>query len=164
MARREPPRLRQPSQAGQMASTGRPSSQKGSAAAPAPPHAADEWESENGYRIADRQFHAALAAFTLGFSPISLLKAWQDWMLHLAIAPGKQQEIATKGIETLARLQQFLAAFALNGDEAEPRVRPLPQDQRFQHVGWQTFPFSFIHQSFLLSRNGGTMPWSVCPG
>src|SRR5262245_60460867 len=151
MARREPLRPRQPSQAGQMPSAGRPSPQKGSAAAPALPYSqTDEWESENGYRIADRQFHAALAAFTFGFSPISLLKAWQDWMLHLAIAPGKQQEIAMKGIETLARLQQFLAAFALKGDQAEPRVRPLPEDQRFRHVGWQTFPFSFIHQSFLL--------------
>ncbi len=152
MASLEPRGPRRAAKGRRKTSPVRLASQRGSAAAPAPLHAADEWESENGYRIADRQFHAALAAFTLGFSPISLLKAWQDWMLHLAIAPGKQQEIATKGIETLARLQQFLAAFALNGDEAEPRVRPLPQDQRFQHVGWQTFPFSFIHQSFLLTQ------------
>lgn len=35
------------------------------------------------YRDLDRLSHALLAAFTVGISPISLLQAWQDWLLHL---------------------------------------------------------------------------------
>src|SRR5262245_25438773 len=85
----------------QKTSPSRPVRRKRGTTRPAPARS-DEWESENTYRIADRQFHATLAAFTFGFSPISLLKAWQDWILHLAIAPGKQQEIAAKGLEVLA--------------------------------------------------------------
>lgn len=153
MARREPRRQRQTAKASGKTSAGRRSSRKGDALEPALPHSgADAWESENRYRIADRQFHAALATLTLGFSPISLLKAWQDWMLHLAIAPGKQQEITNKSLETVACLQQSLAALALSDDKAEPCIRPSSQDQRFHHPAWQAFPFSLMHQSFLLAQ------------
>jgi polyhydroxyalkanoate synthase len=150
MASLEPRKPRQAAKGRRKTSPARLASRKG-AARPAPAHS-DEWESESTYRIADRQFHAALAALTLGFSPISLLKAWQDWTLHLAIAPGKQQEIAANGLKVLAHLQQYLAAFALTGDKAGPCVRPSPQDQRFRHPAWQAFPFGLIHQSFLLTQ------------
>jgi poly[(R)-3-hydroxyalkanoate] polymerase subunit PhaC len=150
MASLEPRKPRQAAKGRRKTSPARLASRKG-AAGPAPAHS-DEWESESTYRIADRQFHAALAALTLGFSPISLLKAWQDWTLHLAIAPGKQQEIAANGLKVLAHLQQYLAAFALTGDKAGPCVRPSPQDQRFRHPAWQAFPFGLIHQSFLLAQ------------
>lgn len=153
MARREPRTQRQTRKAGGKTSAGRRSSRKGDALEPALSQSgADAWESENRYRIADRQFHAALATLTLGFSPISLLKAWQDWMFHLAIAPGKQQEITNKSLETLACLQQYLATLALSGDKAEPCIRPSPQDQRFHHPAWQAFPFSLMHQSFLFAQ------------
>jgi polyhydroxyalkanoate synthase len=59
------------------------------------------------YRDADRVLHAAAAALTAGISPISLLQAWQDWALHLAVSPGKQQELIAKGFEKSVRLADY---------------------------------------------------------
>src|SRR4051794_397641 len=43
-----------------------------------------------------RMFHAAIGRATAGISPAALALAWADWALHLAGAPGKQSELATK--------------------------------------------------------------------
>jgi hypothetical protein len=69
-------------------------------------------------RDADRLIHAALGAATGGISPISLMQAWQDWALHLAISPGKQLEIQLKGWEKLSRLSLHMADCAARGPEA----------------------------------------------
>ena len=102
------------------------------------------------FRDADRLIHAALASLTFGISPISLLQAWQDWALHVAISPGKQQEISAKAIEKSTRLANFLSGCVTEKGLARPCISPLPQDRRFLHVGWQMFPFSAYQQSFLL--------------
>jgi polyhydroxyalkanoate synthase len=105
---------------------------------------------DNVYRDADRLLHASAALLTLGISPISLLQAWQDWALHLAVSPGKQQELAAKGIEKFARLATFLGGCMVRPGLEQPCISPLPQDRRFQHSGWSVPPFSAIQQSFLL--------------
>lgn len=101
------------------------------------------------FRDVDRLFHAWMAAGTFGISPISLFQAWQDWFLHLAISPGKQREIQIKAIEKTVRLQRLLAARALR---PRPCISPLPQDRRFAHPSWQSFPYNAVYQSFLLSQ------------
>ncbi|KAB2950827.1 MAG: alpha/beta fold hydrolase [Rhizobiaceae bacterium] len=106
---------------------------------------------ESEYRVADRLFHAAIAAATGGLSPISIAEAWHDWMLNLAISPGKQQELLAKAIEKNARMQRFLAACATSS-EAPPVIAPLPQDRRFRAPAWQAFPFNVLQQSFLLTQ------------
>ncbi|QDZ01358.1 alpha/beta fold hydrolase [Nitratireductor mangrovi] len=102
------------------------------------------------YREADRLVHAAVGAWTLGMSPASLLQAWQDWALHLAISPGKQQQIIAKALEKTARLSGFLSTCAAERGLGRPCISPLPQDRRFGHQGWRVFPFSLFQQSFLL--------------
>ena len=124
--------------------------------APMPAKAGDETATPRGpadsdYRVADRLFHAGIAAATGGLSPISIAEAWHDWMLNLAISPGKQQELAAKGIEKVARMQRFLAACATSR-EAPPVIAPLPQDRRFRAPAWQAFPFNVLQQSFLLTQ------------
>ncbi len=114
--------------------------------------ASGEISPENAFRDIDRLFHAWIAAGTCGISPISLSQAWQDWLLHLAISPGKQRHILIKAIEKVARLQNVLATCAVAGGKAKPCISPLPQDRRFRHPSWQTFPFNALHQSFLLSQ------------
>src|SRR3954470_8970904 len=42
----------------------------------------------------DRAFHAMLARFTGGISPMALSLAWLDWSSHLAAAPQRQMEIS----------------------------------------------------------------------
>ena len=102
------------------------------------------------FRDADRLVHAALASMTFGISPASIMQAWQDWALHLAASPGKQQEILIKAVEKLSRLANFLGECAADKGLARTCISPLPQDRRFRHSGWQIFPFSAYQQSFLL--------------
>ena len=104
------------------------------------------------YRDVDRLSHAWFAAFTAGISPISLLQAWQDWLLHLSASPGKQAEVSAKAVEKVARLSDFLFRCAFATGTATPTITPLPQDRRFQHHAWQTFPFNAVQQAFLLSQ------------
>lgn len=109
-------------------------------------------ETDGFYRDIDRLFRASLGSLTFGISPISLVQAWQDWVLHLAISPGKQREIQVKLFEKAARLQHLLACCALEGGKAAPCISPLPQDRRFRHPSWQAFPFNTVYQSFLLTQ------------
>ncbi|MDX8482432.1 alpha/beta fold hydrolase [Mesorhizobium sp. VK24D] len=104
------------------------------------------------YRDVDRLSHALLTASTAGISPISLLQAWQDWLLHLSSSPGKQGEISAKAVEKVARLSDFLFRCWLGMGAASPTITPLPQDKRFQHPAWQAFPFNAMQQAFLLSQ------------
>ncbi|WP_205756088.1 alpha/beta fold hydrolase [Labrenzia sp. 011] len=102
--------------------------------------------------IADRFHHAAVASMTLGISPISLLQAWQDWMLHLAISPGKQQQILRQLGRKQTRLAKYLLDCTLTGDKTECCVHPTPQDHRFKSPAWEKFPFNLYAQSFLMTE------------
>lgn len=102
------------------------------------------------FRDVDRSHHAMLAGAFMGLSPISLLGAWQDWLLHLSLAPGKQAELALKGLEKIQRFRGFLASAAADPAGRAACITPLPQDRRFDHPGWQSLPFSAMSQSFLL--------------
>lgn len=41
----------------------------------------------------DRMLHAAMGRATYGLSPASLIAAYMDWVAHLAISLGKQQQL-----------------------------------------------------------------------
>jgi polyhydroxyalkanoate synthase subunit PhaC len=107
-------------------------------------------ENRDAFRDVDRFHHAMLASAFMGISPISLIGAWQDWILHLSLAPGKQAELALKGLEKIQRFRGFLAACAQQPDGRAACITPLPQDRRFDHPGWQAPPFNAFSQSFLL--------------
>ncbi len=104
------------------------------------------------HEITDRAYHAAIASMTLGISPISLLQAWQDWALHLAISPGKQQQLLEKLVRKQIRLARYIAACAVAGKAAPCCIEPLPQDRRFAGDAWKALPFSLYAQSFLLAQ------------
>ncbi|CFX21486.1 Poly(3-hydroxyalkanoate) polymerase [Candidatus Filomicrobium marinum] len=110
-------------------------------------------EQESVFRLADRQFHAAWAPLTFGLSPISLAGAWWDWALHLATLPGKQYELQVRAVENWSKLFHYAWECTCQGQGATPCVCPPPQDRRFQHRGWQVFPFNMLHQSFLLGQD-----------
>jgi polyhydroxyalkanoate synthase len=107
-------------------------------------------ETRDAFRDVDRFHHAMLASAFMGISPISLLGAWQDWLLHLSLAPGKQAELALKGMEKIQRFRGFLAACAHDPNGHAACITPLPQDRRFEHPGWRMPPFNALSQSFLL--------------
>ena len=98
----------------------------------------------------DRAIRAAVARASRGIAWPSLVSAWADWYWHLAAAPGKQMELASKA-------QRKASRFALYATECmqgvtPPCIEPLPQDRRFAAPAWQQWPFNLIHQSFLLTQ------------
>lgn len=111
-----------------------------------------EGSGPDSYDIADRLYHAAIAAATLGISPISLLLAWQDWALHLGISPGKQQQLVRKVFRKQTKLAAHVAACMAGSGAAEPCIEPLPADRRFRADVWRLLPFSLYAQSFLLTQ------------
>lgn len=138
--------------------------QRGELSAAIAPASAPQTSSESVYRDVDRLFHAWLASLTFGISPISLSQAWQDWLQHLATSPGKQREILTKAVEKTTRLQDFIARCALGGGKAVPCISPLPQDRRFRHPSWESFPYNVFQQSFLLTQQWWHNATTSLPG
>jgi len=98
----------------------------------------------------DRALHAQLARLTQGISPPSVISAYLDWLVHLAISPGKQAELLSKAHHKAIRLGQAAAHYAAPGQE--PCIEPLAQDRRFSAPEWQRWPFNLIYQSFLLNQ------------
>jgi len=99
--------------------------------------------------ILDRMAHKALGRLGRGLSPASLTLAYFDWLLHLGIYPGKQNELLDKANENLFRLACFMAK-GLPADS--PLIQPDPNDKRFVDEAWQKPPFNLIYQSFLLNQ------------
>jgi polyhydroxyalkanoate synthase len=102
--------------------------------------------------ILDRAFHYHLARATGGISPGALAEAYFDWLIHLVGSPGRQSDLWEKGFGNTAKLMQYLWQCAFRGDASEACVTPGPHDDRFLGESWHTFPFSSIHQSFLLTE------------
>jgi polyhydroxyalkanoate synthase len=98
----------------------------------------------------DRAIRAAVARASRGIAWPSLVSAWADWYWHLAAAPGKQMELASKAVRKASRFALFTAE-ATRG-ECAPCIDPLPQDRRFVDPRWQDYPFNLIYQSFLLTQ------------
>jgi polyhydroxyalkanoate synthase len=105
--------------------------------------------SGHGYNQ-DRMLHAAMARLTHGLSPASLGAAAGDWLTHLALSPGKQQQLGEKALRKLHRLVLYQMQWART--RCPPCIEPLPQDTRFRHPDWQQYPFNLIYQSFLLCQ------------
>jgi polyhydroxyalkanoate synthase len=78
---------------------------------------------------------ARMARLTGGVSPIALTLAFQDWLMHLASAPGKCADLT---LRWLGALSPF----------AEP-VAPGPDDRRFAQPAWEQWPFNQYVQGFL---------------
>ena len=98
----------------------------------------------------DRAIRAAVARASRGIAWPSLVSAWADWYWHLAAAPGKQMELASKAQRKASRFALY--ATECTQGETAPCIEPLPQDRRFADPGWQQPPFNLIYQSFLLTQ------------
>ena len=99
----------------------------------------------------DRSLHYLISRFTLGLSPMALAEAYCDWLIHLASSPGKQAQLWHKGARKAARLAVHVARCAMQG-RSDPCIAPLPNDRRFTGQLWQSWPFSFLYQTFLLQQ------------
>ncbi|MEX2643936.1 MAG: alpha/beta fold hydrolase [Acetobacterales bacterium] len=120
-------------------------------------HAPDEMDDPDGERdldipmAVDRMVHAMAGRFTVGLSPAAVALAYADWLVHLAQAPGKQQQLLQKAARKWVRFALY--TLKVSSDAATPRcIEPLPQDNRFEARGWQNWPYNLIHQGFLLTQ------------
>jgi polyhydroxyalkanoate synthase subunit PhaC len=99
----------------------------------------------------DRAFKANLARLTAGITPAGLASVYFEWLVHLALSPGKQLELGEKFTRKLTRFGQYLGRQALQPG-AGTCIEPLEQDRRFSGEEWQRWPFNLIYQSFLLTQ------------
>ncbi len=97
----------------------------------------------------DRLVHGWQGRFTSGQSPTTLALAYLDWYVHLANSPGKQVELADKAARKTFRLLAYAARRPFD-PTTPPCIEPLPGDHRFDHPGWQSWPYSVNYQAFLL--------------
>jgi polyhydroxyalkanoate synthase len=114
-------------------------------ATPAAESLAEPWSNS-----LDRALHAQVARLTQGISPASLASAYTDWLVHLAMSPGKLTELLAKAQRKSLRLAMQAAQGAAGA--GEPCIEPLEQDSRFEAPAWQRWPFNLIYQAFLLDQ------------
>lgn len=115
------------------------------------------------YRSLDRARQAGVAQLSGGLSPAALLLGLTDWSLHLAGAPGKRLELASKAGRKAARLIAHAAA-AMFDPEAPPAIEPLPGDNRFRGAGWSRPPYSLLAQAFLMQQQWWHNATAEIPG
>ena len=95
----------------------------------------------------DRGFQVWLSTITAGASPASLTLAYTDWLMHLALSPGKVLSLWLDASEKVLNFKPYLL-FPQNSN-GEPCVNPIPKDKRFEDIAWNQFPFNVYQQSFL---------------
>ena len=100
----------------------------------------------------DRAFHAMLARFTGGISPLALSLAYLDWSSHLAAAPQRQLERTREIVRDTSRYFDAVAHAAAPGQNPWSVIKPQAQDRRFAGPLWQSPPFNLMAQSFLLGE------------
>jgi polyhydroxyalkanoate synthase len=98
----------------------------------------------------DRWTHAQFAHLTGGISLASLRMAFEDWLTHLSHNPAEQMELMQKSALALRRLSAY--ALQAGRPSCQPCIEPMMQDRRFADPAWQTWPFNFISQAFLLNQ------------
>ena len=129
-----------------------PAAQPSAPSAALPSFTADSYAVDAIADTLDRAYHAGLARYTGGLSPAGLATAYFDWLLHLALSPGKQAQLTHKAGKKLARLAGWLARRASAAGSVEPCIEPLAQDRRFEGPAWGRWPYDYLSQSFLLTQ------------
>ncbi|AWM08771.1 PHA/PHB synthase family protein [Bradyrhizobium symbiodeficiens] len=116
------------------------------------PAAADPLPTSDPYPF-DRAFHAMLARFTGGISPLALSLAWLDWSSHLAAAPQRQMEMSRNVLRDTGRLAEAAVHATSSGQKPWSVIQPQGRDRRFSGPQWETAPFNLLAQAFLLTES-----------
>jgi polyhydroxyalkanoate synthase len=117
----------------------------------------------NPFRSLDFAKEALIAQATGGLSPAALTLAFSDWLIHLAVAPGKQLELASLAAGNAGRMLDYLFG-GLLGKGAPPLAQASPGDERFGSGAWQAEPYHFWQQTFLLTEQWWDAATHEVPG
>ncbi|GGN58484.1 hypothetical protein GCM10011349_38090 [Novosphingobium indicum] len=111
----------------------------------------------------DHMAMAGISRLTGGISPATLALSAMDWCIHVAVAPGKQLQLAEKAYRKNVRLTDYATRCARE-DEPCPAIEPLPQDHRFDDPAWREAPYGLIAQMFLLTQQWWHAATTGVPG
>lgn len=114
--------------------------------------------------LVDRTVNATLAQWTGGVAPESLGAAFADWAVHFARSPGRAMLLGAKALRKAQRLADYAVHAAGSGGQTERCIKPLPQDHRFIDARWDSWPFGFYQQAFLLAQQWLDVAAKDCPG
>jgi len=90
----------------------------------------------------DGALHAMAAPLSGGLSPISLLLAQTDWVLHLATQPAQS-------LRLMADAQRgLLDGWATSLSTTAPAQAQSGEDLRFSHPSWQQWPYKALVQAY----------------
>ena len=97
----------------------------------------------------DEAFHAQLAKSSMGLSPIALSLAYADWVMHLAVSPGRQMSLTQRA---MALSQQALTDSLKSEPAAGADGKPVREkDPRFSDASWSQWPFNALKHGFKAS-------------
>jgi polyhydroxyalkanoate synthase subunit PhaC len=99
----------------------------------------------------DLPLKSALARLANGISPASVATAQADWLLHLAVSPSKQVELASSAFQKALAWTAYAARSSWE-PESPCCVTPAADDKRFTHAEWQVPPFNALAQAFLVAE------------
>jgi polyhydroxyalkanoate synthase len=101
-----------------------------------------------------RELLAALGQVTGGLSPQHLGGALWNVASRLALAPGRQLQIAQTALQKAVELARFTGtALQSSDDPVAPQAEGTPYAQRFADPAWSKFPFNVLAQSFLTASD-----------
>lgn len=98
----------------------------------------------------DNELKAFLSGICKGMSPIEIIISCIDWSSHLAIAPGKQLQLAQSLIKKLLQLGIYTAAPLLD-QKIDVSVSKL--ERRVSSENWQQWPFNVFAQAHQSSKD-----------
>jgi polyhydroxyalkanoate synthase subunit PhaC len=98
---------------------------------------------------ASRQLLAAIGQWTGGMSPEAFGGAWWNVLSRLALAPGRQVQLAQALVQKSVALAQFAGDAARSSEPVAPRAEGTPYAARFADPAWASFPFNVLAQGFL---------------
>ncbi len=96
-----------------------------------------------------RELLAALGQWTGGMSPQAFGGAWLEVLTRLALAPGRQLELAQSAFGKSLELARFAAHAVRNDGPVAPQATGTPYAQRFADPAWATFSFNVGAQAFV---------------
>lgn len=103
-----------------------------------------------GTNTLDLMYQSALAKLTGGISPTSLSVAMQEWMLQLAMSPGRRIELLALLKQQAAEWGPFMVS-ALHSGSAQVSVTE--SDSRFNRPEWSHWPYNALAKYFLQTQD-----------
>ena len=93
----------------------------------------------------DASARAAWARIWSSISPESQLMAWIDWIRHLALSPGKQEQLRQLA---LSQWEQLFREWTDELATASQEAPPAQTDRRFSDPAWDRWPFNLLRQTY----------------